>query len=150
MTPRVNDAANYLSLLSGRNLSNLPMHKILYIADMNFVGKTGDRLLDENFQAWDHGPVLPSLYRRCKAFGSKPVPNVFWGSRDISNERETNMLQLAWDRLRDLTPGQLVGITHSDLGAWVRRYSPGARNIVISKKDMEDEYERRRESNRKP
>lgn len=148
MTPRVTNAANYLSELSGRSLSNLPMHKILYIADMNFVGKTGRRLLDENFQAWDHGPVLPSLYHRCKAFGAKPVPNVFWGAKELSGEGEAAILEKAWDHLHDLTPGQLVGITHSNHGAWVRRYSPGARNITISTKDMVDEYGRRRKANR--
>lgn len=77
MTVRTIDAARYLSILSGWKLSNLQMQKILYMADMNFVGQTQQRLLDEDFEAWDYGPVLPSLYHKCKAFGAKHVPDVF-------------------------------------------------------------------------
>ena len=101
------------------------------------------RLVDEDFEAWDYGPVLPSLYHKCKAFGSKPVPRVFWGSEDISDSAEAKMLDLAWDRLKSVSPGQLVQTTHSSLGAWVRRYVAGAKQIKILTQDMVEEYARR-------
>ena len=142
MTVGVMDAANRLSEISRRRLSNLQLQKILYMADMNLVGRDGIRLVDENFEAWDYGPVLPSLYHRCKAFGAKPVPNVFWDAKDISGTTENDMLALAWDRLRNSTPGQLVANTHSGDGAWVRRYVPGARDRKITTQDMISEYER--------
>ena len=107
MTVQVNDAANYLVMISGNSISNLQVQKILYMADMNFVGKNGERLLSEDFEAWDYGPVLKTLYHKCKAFGSKPVPNVFWGSKDISGTPESAIIDLAWKNLKDATPGQL-------------------------------------------
>lgn len=143
MTVMVNDAACYLCERSGWQLSNLKLQKMLYMADMNFVGQNGTRLLNEDFEAWDYGPVLPSLYQKCKAFGAKPVPHVFWGAQNISGTSEAKMLDSAWDHLKSATPGQLVEATHSKSGAWVRRYVAGAKQIKILTQDMIEEYARR-------
>ena len=142
------DAARFLTEISGNKISNLKIHKILYFADVSFVGQTSCRLIDEDFEAWDYGPVLPSLYHHCKAFGSKPVPNIFWDARDISGKDEANIIKGSWDSLKKLTPGQLVTATHAKNGAWVRKYVPGAMGIAISTQDMIEEYERRRSSKR--
>lgn len=143
MTVRVSDAARYLSELSGWKLSNLELQKILYMADMAFTGQTGTRLVDEQFEAWDYGPVLPSLYRTCKPFGARPVPNVFWSARHIAGSPEAGVISQAWAALNNQTPGQLVNNTHWVGGAWNRRYVPGAKGIVISREDMIDEYRAR-------
>lgn len=135
-------AAKHLCEISGWQLSNLQLQKMLYMADMNFVGKYGERLVDENFEAWDYGPVLPSLYHKVKGFGAKAVPNVFWGSAPVKG-REAKILQTAWDKLQTMTPGELVENTHWVDGAWAKRYVPGARGITISTKDMADEYRNR-------
>jgi uncharacterized phage-associated protein len=46
-------------------VSNLEINKILYFAHMLFLGRHGldSPLVEEMFQAWDYGPVLPSVYR---------------------------------------------------------------------------------------
>ncbi len=141
------EAAKYLCSLSKWQLSNLKLQKILYLADLNFLGNTGNRLIDEDFEAWDYGPVLTSLYHRCKPFGSKDVPNVFWGVNDLEKTSpEALMLNRAWEKLRSQTPGQLVANTHWERGAWVKRYVPGAKGIKISTVDMCEEYSERRAS----
>lgn len=143
MTVRVNDAACHLCEQSGWQLSNLKLQKMLYMADMNFVGQNGSRLVNEDFEAWDYGPVLPSLYQKCKAFGAKPIPQVFWGAKSIAGTAEATMLEMAWAKLKSATPGQLVEATHAKSGAWVRKYVPGAEQIKILTQDMIDEYTRR-------
>ncbi|WP_116082059.1 Panacea domain-containing protein [Tropicimonas sp. IMCC34011] len=140
MTVRSIDAARHLCERSGWLISNLKLQKILYLADLNFVGQGFGRLVDEDFEAWDYGPVLPSIYRRCKAFGAKPIPNIFWGTTGIGGTDEAEMLDLAWGNLRHLTAGQLVSKTHSTNGAWARRYAPGLRHNPIPTDDMIDEY----------
>ncbi len=142
------DAAKYLCDRSGWTLSNLQLQKIIYMADMNHVGQGNDRLVSESFEAWDYGPVLPSLYHRCKAFGSKPLPDIFWGAGDISETREAVTLDSAWNALKDKPPFHLVSTTHSESSAWIRKYVPGAKQIQISTQDMIDEYDRRRAARR--
>ena len=137
------DAANHLAKISNYSVSNLKYQKILYMADMNFVGQTGNRLIAEDFEAWDYGPVLKSLYHKFKAFGVKPVPSIFWDARDISGTPEAAIIELAWEKLSKATGGQLVETTHSSLGAWVLNYVPGAKQIKISTQEMIDEYEKR-------
>lgn len=136
-------AAKHLCEKSGWRISNLELQKMLYMADMNFVGTKGRRLIDEDFEAWDYGPVIPSLYRKCKAFGAKPVPNIFWGIGSIADTPEASMLDKAWENLRNRSPGKLVENTHWAGGAWAKRYVPGARGIKIETGDMIDEYRRR-------
>lgn len=143
MSVRVFDAARYLCSLSGWTLSNLPLQKILYMSDMNFVGKGNGRLVNEDFEAWDFGPVLPSLYHQCKAFGAKRVPDVFWGARNIEGTPEAAMLEAGWRALGHQQPGQLVENTHWPRGAWAKRYFPGAKGIKILTSDMADEYQAR-------
>lgn len=143
MTVTVNDAAHHLCSRSDWTLSNLQLQKILYIADMNFVGQGNGRLVQEDFEAWDYGPVLPSLYHKCKAFGSKPVPSIFWGASSIEGSLEASIIDIAWDNLKSFSPGQLVETTHAGAGAWVQRYVPGAKQIKILTQDMIDEYARR-------
>ncbi|WP_158922985.1 type II toxin-antitoxin system antitoxin SocA domain-containing protein [Acidisphaera sp. S103] len=63
--------------LRNRQLSNLALQKVLYIAHMVHLGRCKDPLVDERFQAWDYGPVLPSLYRPVRMFGSEPVRDIF-------------------------------------------------------------------------
>lgn len=145
MTVSAYDAAAYLCKISGWKVTNLELQKMLYMADMNFVGQTGDRLVDEDFEAWEYGPVLPSVYHECKAFGAKRIPNVFWFAEDIADSKEAVILERAYEYLRHQTAGQLVENTHWSGGAWAKKYSAGSRGIKILTQDMIDEYKRRRE-----
>ena len=144
MTVSAMDAAHFLCKLSGWRLSNLQVQKILYMADMNFAGQKGERLIDEDFQAWEYGPVLESVYHKLKAFGRKPVPDVFWGVQDISGTSESKMLELAYKNLKNRKPHQLVASTHTSIGAWIKNYVASARQISISTEDMIEEYNARR------
>ena len=58
---------------SGWRVTNLQLQKILYIAHMVYAGKNnGKRLIaDDDFEAWDYGPVLSGLYHRISVFGTR-------------------------------------------------------------------------------
>ena len=143
MTTTAQNAAAFLASQSNWKLSNLQIQKILYIADMNFVGQNGVRLIDEAFEAWDYGPVVPTLYHAMKVFGAKPVSDIFWSRQDIDGSPEAHMLQKALAALKNKTAGQLVENTHWSGGAWAQNYRPGARGIKISDEDMINEYRAR-------
>lgn len=143
MTVRVADAARYLCEKSGWKLSNLALQKILYVADMNFAGIGRGRLVDEDFEAWDYGPVIPSLYHQCKAFGSGRIPDIFWDARSIDGTPEAQVLDVAWERLGHQSAARLVENTHWAEGAWAKLYAPGARGRKITLEDMIDEHRNR-------
>ena len=73
-----NQVADFLLVESrerGEVLTNLKLQKLLYYADGWYaVDRVGGRpLFDEVFQAWVHGPVLPSQYHRFKNSKWRPI-----------------------------------------------------------------------------
>ena len=124
--------------------SNLAIQKLLYIAHMWRLGERDEPLICENFEAWDFGPVVPVLYHKVKAFGSRPVQNVFWSEDDISDSYEGNLLADVVAGLGRERTSKLVAITHWEEGAWAEHYVPGLRGVVIPNKSIKAEYERRK------
>jgi len=118
-------------------VTNLELQKMLYLAQMVYMGKhDGERLFNGTFEAWDYGPVIPEIYSRVRMFGSGPVKDVFFGAREIEDDERREMLDSAYDQLSTKTAGQLINITHWSGGAWAHNYRPGYRGIVISDADI--------------
>ena len=64
----------YLSLKSEkRGISNKKLQKLVYYAQAWSLALKGKPLFSEKIEAWIHGPAIPSLYRKFKKFGFKPV-----------------------------------------------------------------------------
>lgn len=134
------NAARTLGEISGWSLSNLQMQKILYIAQMLHIGRTGRPMFSEDFEAWDFGPVAYELYRKAKIFGSRKVSDVFFEPKLPLESAERSSILSAYQSMRDLTPGQMVALTHRDNGAWAKCYRPGERGRVIPKELILQEY----------
>ncbi len=134
-------AAKYICDRGNWSVTNLQLHKIMYIAHMIHMGQhSGARLINSSFEAWDYGPVEPHIYHKVKMFGSNPVENVFYFVRDVSSCAETATLDEACSKLLAKKPGELVAMTHWDKGAWARNYRPGVRGIKIPDADILAEY----------
>lgn len=58
----------------GRPLTNLSLQKLAYFAHGWHLALIGQPLVNENFEAWRYGPVLPDLYHAFKGFSSNPIP----------------------------------------------------------------------------
>lgn len=142
MTVNVLTAAKHMAERSEWSLSNLQLQKLIYLAHMFYLGRTGRPLVHGSFEAWDYGPVHPQLYHVAKVFGSDPVRDVFGPVGDISGTPEGNILDEAYDALGHTRPGQLVNATHKAGGAWDVNYIPGARRIIIPNEDILSEFNR--------
>ena len=135
-------AAKYLGHFSGWNLTNLHMQKVLYIAHMlHMFRHNGEPLVSELFEAWDYGPVLPSLYHKAKAYGNSPVRDIFHGELDLDSD-EANSIRETHEFLLGATAGQLVSLTHKDGGAWSQYYSSGVKGVKIPNAEILEEFER--------
>jgi len=136
------EAAKRACQASGWKLSNLALQKILYLAHMMHLGRDGERLITDDFEAWDYGPVIPSVYRQVNAFGGGPVQNVFHGVADIEGTQEAALIDEAVNKLADLPPSKLVAATHRSGGAWEKSYEPGGPpSNVIPREVIKTEYE---------
>jgi uncharacterized phage-associated protein len=72
------DVANYFLTLTddecGDNLSNLKLQKLLYYAQGFHLALYGDALFPEEIKAWQHGPVVESVYHQYKQYGAGAIP----------------------------------------------------------------------------
>ena len=145
MVARLDSVCKFICERGSWNVSNLQLQKILYLAQMYHMGRhSGERLVDTSFEAWDYGPVSPSLYRKARMFGSSPIQDVFYEARRFKDDdaRRAELVQVC-DELLPLKPGALVDITHWSQGAWAKNYVPGIRGIVIPDGEIAAEYESR-------
>lgn len=144
MSIKALSAARTMGDICDWNLTNLTMQKLLYISEMIWVGHNegNDSLVEESFEAWDYGPVLPSVYHRAKAFGDVPVQNVFTLANSWTDSRR-EFLNDVTNAFKDFQPFDLVEYTHWPKGAWARNYVAGVRGIVIPRKDIFEEYRAR-------
>lgn len=141
MTVPVLSAAKRLASRSDWSLSNLELQKILYLAHMFFLGRNGGQpLVPGLFEAWEYGPVHPTLYHHAKAFGSNKVKDIFRAYPDLPLGSEQSILDEAYDSLGRAGSGRLVSATHRKGGAWDRNYMPGIRHCIIPNADILNEY----------
>lgn len=143
-------AAKHACEASGWTITNLQLQKILYIAQMVYAGKhDGKRLIaGDDFEAWDYGPVLPSLYHRVSAFGSSPIKNIFHGVADIGNQADADFIGKAAKTLSSYPPFRLVEYVHDKYSAWHKHYHPGVRGITIPHESVIEENKARARAQR--
>lgn len=57
----------------GDYISQLKLQKMVYYADAWYLVNNGEPLIEEDFEAWVHGPVVRSLYTRFKDYRWNPI-----------------------------------------------------------------------------
>lgn len=112
----VRQVANYfLSQVDaevGDSLSNLKLQKLVCYAQGFHLAINGEKLFPEEIQAWEHGPVVPSLYRQFRQHGAEPIPppenGIFLDDypkdiRDLLDEVTSVYGQFSASKLRNMT-----------------------------------------------
>lgn len=137
---KATDVANYFLSLADPDdddcISNLKLQKLCYYAQGFHLAIYGKRLFDEDLQAWQHGPVVPSLYRKYKEAGKScliPDANFDFKTlpeevRELLNEVYQNYGQFSAWRLRDMT--------HQE-SPWQTSYNKTTDDVISDKKLIE-------------
>ena len=136
--------ADYLLWASrerGEPLSNLKLQKLLHYAQAWYLALNDQPLFSDDFQAWVHGPVLPSQYHRFKAAAWMPI------AEPVSEPALPNEVKAFLNEILDVfgveTAIALELMTHHEQPwAEARRGLPpdASSNRVISKRSMRDFY----------
>jgi uncharacterized phage-associated protein len=112
----------------GWGITNLALQKLLYFAHGIYLTKTRRPLVSGYFEAWQYGPVHPSVYRAFKhsgnaqivarAMATDPLTGL---ARDLPKPVEVDVLDLVSDVMRSyghLNPGRLVDLSHAKDSPW--------------------------------
>lgn len=138
-------AAKRICERSGWTISNLKLQKILYMAQMAYMGENnGAPLITGHFEAWNYGPVEPEVYRTVSRFGRQPIQDIFGEDYNTNGcTPEACALDRYTDQLLQYTAPRLVSMTHWEGGAWAQHYHPEGRGIIIPPEDIMAEYQAR-------
>lgn len=135
-------AARTLGTEAGWSLTNLHMQKVLYIAQMLHMGRTGRALFNDQFEAWEYGPVAPTLYHKAKSFKDQPVASLGDGAVFDADSSELQTIRDALAITRHMSPGQLVTYLHRPSGAWEANFCRGEYGCVIPQGEILQDWER--------
>ena len=113
----------YRSNQDGELVSPLKMQKLVYYAYVWTLVKNKTKLFDEKIQAWPSGPVVPSLYRELKSYGSSPIDEKYLGVKDEAElnaifskfpKEVKNVLDGVYETYSTKTAFELVALTHAE------------------------------------
>ena len=118
--------------LNGKGVTVSPkkLQKLVYYVEAWHLVHFESNLIDENFEAWVHGPVVPELYQDLKKFGYNDI-KIINDELDSSEKRiqkvatdndlSENQLELIYSVLNKygtLSSFELEMLTHSEL-PWI-------------------------------
>ena len=96
----------------GDGISNLKLQKLVYYAQAWSLAARGKPLFEEDFQAWAHGPVVPSLFRAFRDFGMDPIPEP--ASVPRLDEETVELLTEVLDIYGEHSAKKLEQLTHRE------------------------------------
>lgn len=142
MTITAFEAAKKICDLSGWNITNLKLQKMLYISHLYYLGNKGEALISEEFEAWLYGPVLPSLYHKTKEFADRPVGNIFSNLASYNDNEELKFIEETYKKISNHSAWDLVLMTHLKGGAWEKNFDENEKHTKIPNADILEEYKK--------
>lgn len=108
----VRDIANWF--LNKEPMSHKKLQKLCYYAQAWFYTLSDEKLINDDFKAWVHGPVSPILYQHYKGSG--------WSKLHLSDDaklpqlttEQEELLESVWLTYGDMTANALEVLTHDE------------------------------------
>jgi len=141
---QVTDSLIHLARERGvRDVTNLKLQKLLYYSQAWRLAFTGRPLFRDDIEAWVHGPVIPSVFRRFKTFGWKTIESDVAPHDDVELSSHLRSILKAYG---SFGATQLERLTHSEDPWKIARgqLAPDvSSNAIISRDDMKAFYRAR-------
>lgn len=134
------DLAN--AFLSIESMTHKKLQKLCYYAKAWYLAINDENLVKEQFEAWIHGAVQPTLYQKYRSYGFQLIP-MFPGSIETLPEEFLSFSREVYRAYGDLTGDDLERLNHQE-APWVNARGGlqpwQSSNTVISEEDMKAYY----------
>lgn len=108
---RIADTIIDLSRKRGEAITNLKLQKLLYYAQAWHLVFTDQPLFLDRIEAWVHGPVVPTVFRRFRDCGWSPID----GSVEPESDKEVlNLLNSVLESYGGYSATELERLTHTE------------------------------------
>ena len=127
------EAANCLIYMTDgtiNDMTNFKLNKLLYYAQGHYLQKYGEPLFREDIRAFDHGPVVPQIYKRYKKNGSQPIHDYALPAMESMDERDTALLFDVALEYGKYSMKELYGMTHAKGTPWAAIYPKDKYGII--------------------
>lgn len=114
MSISVFDVSN--AFLTFESMTHKKLQKLCYYAQAWYLALNNDRLFNNEFEAWVHGPVCSELYNKYRGFGWDEIQKVEIYPKSITQNEDA--LELIYEIHRiygGLSGDELEDLTHSEL-----------------------------------
>ena len=137
MMPAHDVAKYFVSLVdeeAGDSITNLKLQKLLYYAQGVSLALNDAVLFTDPIEAWTHGPVVPTVYRRYKQHGGESIP-VEHVNLELYPADVRELLEEVNDVFGQFSASKLRAMTHSE-PPWKQTPQGG----VITHQSMKDYF----------
>lgn len=112
--------ANYFLYKAKGRLTPLQIQKLVYFAHGWSLAIYDEPLISEPIEAWEYGPVIPSLYHLHKHHGGEIIGgfNPKQAKRILEIQSLTALLDRIWEVYGELTGIELSILTHQENTPW--------------------------------
>jgi len=136
-----------IAIAEGKELSPMKLQKLVYFAHGWYLALTGEPLISERIEAWQYGPVIPSLYREFKEYGNAPVVTPAFevrydgwkpsfvvsklGDSGDGVNKARQVIKKVWQLYGEYSSVRLSNATHVPGSPWSEVYKEGSRHTII-------------------
>lgn len=134
--------ANYLVGKSGpRGLTALQVMKLTYIAHGFMLGFKSRPLLEDDVEAWRHGPVMRRIYHLLPG-GNAPIIGELAPlmGAEVPDDDDRKIIDMVFNNYGTLSGLHLSSLTHSDGSPWRKTWDTYGKNAVIPQDLIEQHY----------
>jgi uncharacterized phage-associated protein len=124
----------------------MQLQKLVYLAHGWCLAVTGNPLIEDEFEAWEFGPVDRKLYQALRRYGAGPVTRpIRWGDDtpfpddDLPETafeellpEETSVLDGVWENYGEFPAYKLSALTHQAGTPWTSAYEQGRNRPVAN------------------
>lgn len=109
-------------------VTQMKLQKMVYFAHGYHLAKYNKPLINEEFEAWKFGPVVPDIYQSYKLYGSSHIidPGLVPKSAQplTLSDSALDSIDYTWRVTKKLSAAQLMTWTHADGSPWAQAYDP--------------------------
>ena len=131
------------------DLTPMKLQKLLYFIYGAYYAKYGEKLFAENFEAWQRGPVISSVYHEFKIYGANPIVNyssdaegnVYFLNQDNEEVKKFfSVFTAVWEQYKNIGAIELSDMTHKEGTPWSETFCNGIIDDTKILKYFKEQY----------
>lgn len=120
------------------DITPVKLQKLMYYTCREYARQTGHMPIEESFEVWKYGPVIPSVYAEFCCYHAEPIKTYSKDARgksymadEANNPILRNAIDVVWATMKYLTGVELSSKSHTPGSGWHRALKDCRRIITL-------------------